>query len=144
MVTLASVHVGEQGLVVGACEWRLFMADQEKSGEPNAWLPQEWVLSAAALSLIHSSHFRVSGIRMLHRGYKPFHLIFSVQLCLPKTKDGHSSPWGASETKAPLGRRSHDGRIEWHTVHSGSTDPHLHQVWESPQDGFLNLNLIQF
>lgn len=71
-----------------------------------------------------------------------FHLIFSVQLCLPKTKDGHSSPWGASGTKAPLGRRSHDGRIEWHTVHSGSTDPHLHEVWESSQDGFLNLNLI--
>lgn len=38
MVTLASVHVGGQGLVAGACEWTLFMADQEKSGKTNAWL----------------------------------------------------------------------------------------------------------
>lgn len=103
---MASVHVGGQGLVAGSCEWRLFMADQEKSGEPNARFPQKWVLLAAALSLIHSSHFRVSGIRMLHQAYKPS-TSSSVFSSVPPKQKMDTAPRGGHQRQRRLWAGGH-------------------------------------
>lgn len=62
----------------------------------------------------------------------------------PKQKMGTAAQGGHQRQRPSLGRRLHDGRTEWQTVRSGSTAPHLYQLWESPQDGFFlfKFNLI--
>lgn len=69
-----------------------------------------------------------------------FHLIFSAQLCLPKTKDGHSSLWGGIRDKGHLWAGGYMmGELSGKLSAQAALTPHLYQLWEFPQDGFFKI-----